>query len=134
MGGRNFLGTEWRTGAAHVGSKEGVLEAHGIRRVPQEVRWNAELVQSVKGFPWRRKHPVDGVPEVIRVRHFTEEEKVKGLEVKPEDEPRMTQVRPPKKLFEDHGTLQVSQGVKPYCAIWCQDPIKSSAGKEWRRS
>jgi hypothetical protein len=26
-----FLGTEWRTGAAHVGAKEGVLEAHGIR-------------------------------------------------------------------------------------------------------
>jgi hypothetical protein len=45
-----FLGTEWRTGAAHVGAKEEVREAHGIRRVPQEV-WNAELVQAVKGFP-----------------------------------------------------------------------------------
>jgi hypothetical protein len=37
-GGDIFLGIEWRTGAAHVGAKEGVLEARGIRRVPQEVR------------------------------------------------------------------------------------------------
>ena len=63
-----FLGTEWRTGAAHVGAKEGVLEAHGIRRVPQESRWNAELLQAVKGFPLRQKNPVDGAPETIRVR------------------------------------------------------------------
>jgi hypothetical protein len=32
-----FLGTEWRTVAAHVGAKEGVIEARGIRQVPQEV-------------------------------------------------------------------------------------------------
>jgi hypothetical protein len=107
-----FLGTEWRTGAAHVGAKEGVLEAHGIRRVPQEVRWNAELVQAVKGFPWRRKNPVDGVPEMIRVRHLTEEGEVKGPEVKPEDEPRMTQVRLPKKLFEDHGYTSGCPGCR----------------------
>jgi hypothetical protein len=111
-GGGIFLGTEWRTRAAHVGAKEGVLEAHGIRRVPQEARWNADLVQAVKGFPWRRKNPVDGVPEMIRVRHLTEEEKVKGPDVKPEDEPRMTQVRLPKKLFEDHGYTSGCPGCK----------------------
>jgi hypothetical protein len=66
----------------------------------------------VKGFPWRQKNPVDGIPEMIRVRHLTEEEKVKGPEVKPEDEPRMTQAKLPKKLFEDHGCTSGCPGCK----------------------
>jgi hypothetical protein len=49
---------------------------------------------------------------MIRVRHLTDEEKVKGPEVKPEDEPRMTQVRLPKKLFEDHGYTSGCPGCK----------------------
>jgi thiol-disulfide isomerase/thioredoxin len=123
-----FLGTEWRTGAAHVGAKDGVLEAHGIRRVPQEVRWNSELVQSVKGFPWRQKNPVDGVPGIIRVRHLTEEKKMKGPEVKPEDEPRMSQVRLPKKLFEDHGYTSGCPG----CRALLHDMVPRSHKAECR--
>jgi hypothetical protein len=49
---------------------------------------------------------------MIRVRHLAEEEKVKGPEVKLEDEPRMTQVRLPKKLFEDHGYTSGCPGCK----------------------
>ena len=55
---------------------------------------------------------MDGIPETIQVRHLTEEEKVKGPEVRPEDEPRMTQVRLPKKLFDDHGYTSGCQGCR----------------------
>ena len=76
-----FLGNDWRTGAAHVGASEGVIEAHGLRRVSLEARWNADLAKAVQGFPWRPKNLVEGEVEPVLVRHLTGEEKVKGPEV-----------------------------------------------------
>jgi hypothetical protein len=45
-----YLGMSWRTGAMHVSAGgEGVIQAHGIRRVPMDTRWSAELLHKVVG-------------------------------------------------------------------------------------
>jgi hypothetical protein len=86
-----YLGMSWRTGAMHVSAGgEGVIQAHGIRRVPLAARWNAELLQKVVGVPWRTKPLEEGEDEEARVRHLTAEEKVEGPIVRPDEEPKFS--------------------------------------------
>ena len=41
-----------------VGTEKGVIKCRTVRRMPEEQRWNKELVPNMKGSPWE---PVPGV-------------------------------------------------------------------------
>ena len=70
-----FLGFNWRTSEALVGTKEGVKRAGTIRRVGGHRRWDAEGLDAVRGVPWKWNPDADDEVEKLLVRHLTEEEK-----------------------------------------------------------
>ena len=97
-----FLGLCWRTGAAFVGTPEDVVMAHGLRRVPEDARWKADVLQRVSGVPWQLRQLRPGEQPELRVRYLTEEEKVTGV-VGEEDEPKPRRMRLYPTDFEAHG-------------------------------
>ena len=49
-----YIGTDWRTGEALIGTAGGVVKASAIRRVGSHRRWDAEGLLNIRGTPWRR--------------------------------------------------------------------------------
>ena len=49
-----YLGTDWRTGSAWIGTSAGVIKASVIRRTGAHRRWDHEGVFGVRGTPWNR--------------------------------------------------------------------------------
>ena len=86
----NKLETEWFEGIwlGHnrnsneilVGTSEGVVKAYAIRRQPEDVRWDGEMIKKMKGTPQKPdpNRPGDHVPISIRLEE--------AVQLKPEEE------------------------------------------------
>ena len=70
-----FMGFNWRTGEAIVGTKDGATKASTIRRVGAHRRWDAEGLDAVRGVPWQWDPESDEETHKLLVRHLTDEEK-----------------------------------------------------------
>ena len=57
MGEGIWLGTNSRTQEVFIGTGSGVFKCRTIKRLPEEEKWNAELVNFMKGTTWQ---PVPG--------------------------------------------------------------------------
>ena len=63
-----WLGIKGRTGENIIGTAEGVVKAHTVRRRPKEERWSLEEVHAIKGTPGR-PNPSNNDPRIpVRVR------------------------------------------------------------------
>ena len=63
-----YMGTDWRSGSALIGTSVGVVKASVIRRVGEHRRWDAQGVLDIKGTPWNMRpsdDDEDQVPGVI---------------------------------------------------------------------
>merc|ERR1712240_171121 len=83
-----FLGFNWRTSEAIVGTKDGVVKASTIRRVGAHRRWDAEGLDAVRGVPWQWDPDSDVETQKLLVRHLTEEEKAALAIPTPAEGPR----------------------------------------------
>ena len=111
-----FLGIDWRTGIAKVGYKQYVENAHGIRRVPFESRWDATAIMDILGTPWKANTKnaddasEDRDPPPVRI--LTPEERIDGPKVQAEDEPVLKSIKLPRILFETHGFTSGCPGCR----------------------
>ena len=59
-----YLGVNDRNNAHIIGTGDGTYETRSVRRVPEEQKWDLEVVIGVRGFPWsylgqgKRKRPL----------------------------------------------------------------------------
>ena len=62
-----FLGLKEHTTERIVGTSEGIFVVQSIRRKPGDQRWNADMIKSIMGLPWKPKSDSDKgeLPEPI---------------------------------------------------------------------
>ena len=83
-----FMGFNWRTAEAIIGTKGGATKVSTIRRVGAHRRWDAEGLDAVRGVPWQWDPDSDEDTQKLLVRHLTEEEKASLAIPTPAEGPR----------------------------------------------
>ena len=59
-----------------IGTRTGVVKAWTVRRKPQDARWDADLIKSIKGTPqrWSEEEPGEERPIEVAVEELDDEE------------------------------------------------------------
>ena len=104
-----WLGVDPRAGETLIGTSEGVLRAHAIRRVRDEEKWDKAVVDALQGT---LEHPVPGVngDVPVAIRHRVEAE-VPAQDVRPRfEETPIRRMKLFKELFDQHGYTLLCPG------------------------
>ena len=97
-----YLGADWRSGEAFVGTSHGVVKAGVIRRVGAHRRWDAEGLLGVRGVPWRRTPEAEDEEVTVTMIPMPERE-VKRQEVQPGPTVKARRTYLKKEDFFTHG-------------------------------
>ena len=54
MGRGIYLGSDWRSGKAFIGTEQGVVKAGVFRRLGAHRRWDRDAALAIRGVPWKR--------------------------------------------------------------------------------
>ena len=77
-----FVGVRRRSGEVWIATKDKILTARSVRRIPVEQRWTQDSLSWIQGVPWRRyKDALDGdgdLPEGLTVRDLQQETRPAG--------------------------------------------------------
>jgi len=93
-----WLGIKNRTGEHVIGTPEGIVKAHSVKRRAAEERWDIEAVNAVKGTPGRPKPGRRDMRIPVRVR-FPEVDQEGVVDA---EEPRARRMYIKRKDYEDH--------------------------------
>ena len=108
-----FLGFNWRTSEAIVGTKDKVVKSSTIRRVGAHRRWDAEGLGEIRGVPWLWDPESDTEAERLLVRHLTDQEKT-SLQIPTASDGSRTvyRMRLKRDDFIEHGFMDGCDGCK----------------------
>ena len=111
-----FLGFQWRTGEAAIGTPEGVVRASALRRVGGHRRWDGEGLGQVTGLPWKWKPDGDEGRANLRVRWLEDGERLGEAVAQDGSEKRVNRLKLRKCDFIKHGFTQNCLGCKAILA------------------
>lgn len=66
-----YLGVEGSTGEVIIGTAGGVWRTRTVRKRPEEMRWNDDEIEQIKGVPWDKKNEKEE-DDVVRPRRGIE--------------------------------------------------------------
>ena len=107
-----FIGMCRRTGGAFIGKGSEVIVAHAIRRVPEEDRWNTQMLKDLKGTPWNMKPNEEETNSPGTAITMRPEDIIPQVNPEPEEAPIPLRVRLKPPDFEVYGYTSGCQGCK----------------------
>ena len=108
-----LLGFCRRTSEAIAGTKDGVIRAGTLRRVGAHRRWDAEVLDAVRGVRWTRDPDAEEVHDKLLVRMLSEDEKKQLERPAPETGPKTVyRIRLTRDYFIEKGFTNGCLGCK----------------------
>ena len=125
-----FVGVRRRSGEVWIATKDKILTARSVRRIPAEQRWSMDSLSWIQGVPWRRyKDALDGdgeLPEGLTVRDLPQETRPVG-----DSEPRIMLLlgisRFRKKMLKNMDIPGDVGDVPVGSEVWADNPIQTLA-------
>lgn len=139
-----FLGVQWRTGEALIGTREGVLCSSAIRRINSARRWSTEDVLGVRGVPWHREPELEEHTQWEGLR-LPQEDQADIARIPVQGETQVRRMRLKKEDYEPHGYTTgcpgcraLLRGVAPQthsepCRRRMEDILKESESGQRRK-
>ena len=106
-----YLGTGWRTGAAVIGTKTGVIRSSAVRRVGEHRRWDAEGIMEVRGVPWKLTPDLEEESAAPKIMWLPPDMRSSAEEQRPE-EPKPRRVYLKREDFFRHGFTEDCPGCR----------------------
>lgn len=97
-----FLGVNWRTGEALIGTKDGVVCSSAIRRINSDLRWSKEDVLAVRGVPWHREPDLEEHTQWEGLR-LPPEQHADIAGIPAQGEPQVRRMRLRREDYEEYG-------------------------------
>ena len=119
-----YLGTDWRTGEAFVGTDQDIIRAGVIRRVAAHRRWDRDAAFAIRGVAWK------GIPdkddeEVVAVKMLLMQPP--EAQTVPQNREQRTQIRRVMLRHAEFLKFGVADGC-PRCQKQRGDRARSGAG------
>ena len=106
-----YLGTAWRTGAAMIGTRQGVVRSSAVRRVGEHRRWDAAGIMEMRGVPWKFTPGPDEEAQEPKIVWLPPQERHGAQGQRPE-EPKPRRVYLKREDFFKHGFTEDCPGCK----------------------